>query len=75
MEKRPVKDTDQQDVEKCMNYLNDCMNQHSEMEPSLWASACWSLLVRGYNESGVSYAQFSAEMDCVKDHYKGWFDK
>lgn len=75
MEKRPAKETDQKEIEKCMNYLNDCMNQHSEVEPTLWASAFWSILASGYNESGISYAQFSKELKNVRLHFKHWFDK
>ncbi len=73
-ELRQRKDTDQEVTEKAFNLLKDCMAEHSEIEPTLWAGACWSALVHGYRECGISYEDFCVECDAVKNHYECWFD-
>ncbi len=75
MERRPPKKTDQQQIEKAFNLLKNCMASHPEIEPTLWAGAVWSVLVDGYNSSGMSYEQFTREWDELKNHYKPWFDR
>jgi hypothetical protein len=72
---RSPKNTDQEDVEKAFNILKDILNSHPRIEPTLWASAFWSCLVDGYNNSGFTYEQFCLEWENVKDNYKGWFDQ
>lgn len=75
MERRPTKETDQEEIEKAFNLLKDCMASHPEIEPTLWAGAFWSILVHGYNASGTTYNQFTREWDELKHHYKQWFDR
>lgn len=75
MKRRPPKKTDQEVIQKCYEYLKNCMAQHPEVEPTLWAGAFWSVLVDGYSNSGMSYEQFTREWDELKHHYKPWFDK
>ena len=75
MEKRDPKKTDQEQIEIAFRLLKECINNHSEIERTLWAGACWSLLIEGYITSGVSYDQFTTECDQVKHHYKSRFDK
>jgi len=75
MERRPPKQTDQEQIEKAFNLLKDCMTEHTEIEPTLWAGAFWSILVDGYNKSGMSYDQFTKEWNELKYHYKPWFDQ
>lgn len=72
---RPPKKTDQRQIEKAFNLLKEVMVEHPEIEPTLWASAFWSVLVEGYSTSGMSYKQFSLEWNEIKHHYKSWFDK
>lgn len=74
MEIRPPKETDQETIEKCFVLLKKCMSDHPEIETTLWAGAFWSVLIDGYNASGISYEQFTSEWDQVKHHYKPWFD-
>lgn len=75
MKKRIPLETDQEQIEKAFQLLKNCMKNHPEIEPTLWACAFWSILVDGYNQSGMSYQQFTDEWDRVKHHYKPWFDK
>jgi hypothetical protein len=74
MERRPIKETDQEVVQRAYNLLKGYMAQHPEIEPTLWAAAFWSVLVDGYSSSGMSYEKFTEEWDRVKHHYKPWFD-
>lgn len=75
IERRKPKKTDQQQVEKGFLLIKQLMEKHPEIEPTLWAGSVWSVLVDGYNQSGMSYEQFTKEWNEVKHHYKGWFDK
>ncbi len=75
MERRKPKPTDQKQIEKAFNLLKDCIAEHPEIEPTLWAGAFWSILVEGYSASGMSYEQFTREWDEIKYHYKSCFDK
>ncbi len=75
MEKRPKKETDQEEVQKAFIILKECMELNPQIEPTLWAGAFWSILVDGYNSSGISYDEFTGEWDKLKQHYKSWFDE
>ena len=75
MKRRRPKETDMEQVQKSFNLLMECMAEHPDIEPTLWASAFWSVLVNGYSASGMSYDQFTHEWDQVKHHYKSWFDE
>lgn len=75
MERRPPKKTDQEQVRKGFDLIMKVMEKHPEIEPTLWAGAIWSVLVHGYNNSGMSYDQFTREWEELKHHYKPWFDK
>ena len=74
MEIRPSKESDQEVIERAFILLKDCMANHPEIEPTLWASAFWSVLVDGYAASGMSYENFTREWDELKHHYKHWFE-
>ncbi len=74
MKKRPQKKDDQDQIEKAFLMLKHFMQQHPEIEPTLWAGAFWSVLVDGYAKSGMSYELFTEEWDTLKHHYKPWFD-
>jgi hypothetical protein len=75
MEYRRPKKTDQADTEKAFQILQEAMQSHSEIEPTMWAGAFWSCLVEGYANSGCSYAEFSCEWEKIKEHYISWFEK
>ncbi len=75
MQRRPSKETDQEQTQKAFLILKECMELNPQIEPTLWAAAFWSILVVGYNQSGMSYDQFTNEWDHLKHHYKTWFDK
>ncbi len=75
MEKRPPKETDQLDVEMAFLLIKQLMEKHNDIEPTLWASAVWSILIDGYNQSGMTYEDFIYEVSDVIHHYKPWFDK
>lgn len=76
VKKRPRKKTDQENAELAYQVLLNTMQFHSEIEQTLWASACWTLLVRGYLNSGVPYEEFCEDFDSAKEHYKKrWFEE
>ncbi len=75
LKKREPKSSDQEMTKTAFNLLQDCMNNHPEIESSLWAGAFWSGLVGGYIRSGATYEQFTEEWERIKHHYKDWFDK
>lgn len=75
MEKREPKKTDQEQTERGFNLIMEIMSAHPEIEPTLWAGAVWSVLVNGYNQSGVTYDEFTRQWDEVKHHYKSRFDR
>lgn len=70
MEKRRKKDTDQEESQKAVLILLDAIQNHPEMEPTLWASACFTLLVDGFLKSGIPYEGFCRELEGVKAFYK-----
>lgn len=74
LETRLPKEKDQEEVVKAFNLIKQLMENHSEIESTLWAGAFWSILVDGYSASGVSYDQFTKEFNQVRHHYRSWFD-
>lgn len=74
MKRRKSKKTDQQQAQIAFEILKETMAEHTEIEPTLWASAFWSCLVDGYINSGITYEEFCNEWDILKKHYKKWFD-
>lgn len=75
MEKSEIKNIDSENIEKGFNLIIKFMQEHAEIESTLWADVIWSVLVEGYNLNGVSYNEFNKELDMVKVFYKPWFDK
>lgn len=59
MERRTLKETDQEQIQKGFEMVMRLMDQHREIEPTLWASVMWSVLVHEYNNSGMPYKQFT----------------
>lgn len=75
MDRREPQDNDQQKIEEGFQMIKKLMQDHPEIEPNLWAGACWSVLVDGYGNSGFSYKLFCLEIDSIKLHYKKWWDE
>lgn len=71
---RKPKKTDQQTVEKGFQIINKIMRDHPEIEPTLWASICWSTIVQGYIKCGFSYEEFCIQFNEVKESYKSWWE-
>lgn len=69
-ERRDPKETDQINTEYAFQILRKAMQDHPEVEQSLWAGACWSCLVNGYINSGIPYKEFQQEMKSVAAFYK-----
>ena len=72
---RPEKDSDQDNIEKAFQLIKVCMQEHQDIEPSLWCGAVWSVLVDGYRNCGFSYKEFCDEWDRIKEHYKKEWDE
>ncbi len=75
MQKRPPKETDQEEIEKAFQLLKGTMAAHPEIEPTLWAGAVWSCLVHGYKSSGFTYKDFEEGIHEVLDHFKKFWDE
>lgn len=73
--RRAPKKTDQQIAEKAFQIIKKTMQEHSEIEPTIWAAGCWSVIVDGYIKCGFSYEEFGNELNSVKDYYKSWWDE
>lgn len=75
VKKRRSKKTDKINAEKAYQILLETMIAHPEIEPTLWASACWSSLVTGYLNSNIPYREFCEDFDSAKEHYKNRWDE
>jgi hypothetical protein len=69
----PLK-TDQDDTEKAYLLILKLMNDHKEIESTLWCGAVWSVLINGYISCDFSYEQFLKEVQKLVKHYKHWWD-
>jgi len=73
LEKRVPKEKDQEQIEIAYELIRNLMQQHPEIEPSLWAAAVWSVLVNGYKACGFNYKMFREETSKAVKHYEQWF--
>lgn len=69
MKRKPKKD-DQNNVEKAYLILLEAIGSHPEIEPALWASGCWSVLINGYLASGLELKEFEADWKGAFEFYK-----
>lgn len=69
-DRRPPQKSDQDNAEKAFQILRDCMKSHPQIEPSLWASAHFSCIATGCMNSGITYEEFSSELENVKEFYR-----
>ena len=72
---RKPKKSDQTETEKAFQILRKCMQDHPEIEPTLWMGAHLSCIVSGCENSGISYQEFSSELESVKMFYKERFEE
>lgn len=72
---RPPTKLDQDETEKAYQMVMQLMNDHPEIESTLWCGAIWSVLVNGYEQCDYSYEEFCNEVKRISVHYKSWFDK
>ncbi len=73
--KRRRKKSDQNETEQAYQVLQQAMLSHPEIEQTLWAGACWTALVTGYLNSGISWEGFCNDFENAKNHYAKWLDK
>ena len=71
---RPPHENDQEKIQRAYDLIMDLMNNHPEIEPTLWCGAVWSALVVGYKVCRFSYAEFRDEIFKISRHYKSWWD-
>jgi hypothetical protein len=72
-EKREPKADDQKQVQYVFEHFTRLVKDNPEIEPIILISACWSILIDSYKNSGWTYAQFCEEIDAVKKHYIKWW--
>ncbi len=73
-ERRESKETDQQQTQKAYDLILDLIQKHSEIEPTLWIGAMFSVLANGYKNSNFSYDEFCQEINNVSKHYKSCWE-
>lgn len=64
---------DQDNAEKAYRLIRDLMKINNNIEPVIWCSAVWGVLVNGYKQCNFSYEDFLQEVDEVSKHYKSWW--
>jgi hypothetical protein len=69
-ENRPGKPTDQEETERAYQILLKTMQDNPDIEQTLWSGACWSALVNGHINSGITYEEFCKEMESVRQFFK-----
>ena len=75
IKRRSSQESDQDETEKAYQIFLKTMNNHPEIEPSLWSGACFSCIVNGYLASDIPYEYFCNELDEVKNFYKKHWEK
>lgn len=48
MDRRRPKKTDQEQIQKGIKLIKECMAKHPEIEPTLWGGAIWNVLIECY---------------------------
>ena len=67
---RPKHESDQDLAEVAFQLMKTLCLEHPEIEMTLWAAGCWSLLVDRYLASALTYKQFCREVENAKKWYK-----
>lgn len=75
MKSRKPKSSDQHNAEIAFQHFRKMVEDNPHIEASIWASACWSLLVDCYVRSKVPYGSFCTELENVKDFYKDHWNR
>lgn len=71
---RPPKQDDCTKISKAVSILYEAMDFNKNIEETLWISAFYYVLLKGYQQSGFSYEELRNETAQVFDHYKFLFD-
>lgn len=74
MKIRKEKPDDQENIDKAVELLTKLVKS-TDIEPSLWVSACLSCIAASYQGNGFSFSDFKKEMTMATNHYKLWWDK
>lgn len=74
MTHRPPKETDQDETEKAFQLLDKMVEDHPEIEPTIWVGACLSAVAASFRVNGLSYDEFVSEMQRAIVIYKSWWD-
>lgn len=62
-------------IQKAFDLVVQLINEHPEIEYTLWAGAIWTILVSGYINCGFSREEFIEEIARVSGHYKEWWNE
>ena len=73
--RRPPKESDQVNIEYAYQIVIKTIEDHPEVETTLWAGALLSALANAYIDAGLSYEQFESEFDSAKKFYRKWWDE
>lgn len=74
-ERRIPKEGDFEITRQAYGLIIELMDQHSDIEMSLWVGAFWSLIASCYKNSGVTDEQFMEEAKDVCEKYKNWIER
>jgi hypothetical protein len=72
---REPKDSDHENVEKCLDMLMELRELNDHIESNIWLAAYLSLVVTTHVVSGDSYRDFCKEMERGMKFYKSSFNK
>jgi hypothetical protein len=72
---RKSKKDDQENIEKAYNILVATVENHPEIETTLWAGALMSAFVHMHLNTKMPYKIFCDSLDNIKNVYKNWFDE
>lgn len=74
MSKRRIKTTDQANIQRGYELVNSLIEEHPEIESSLWVGIFLSSIATSFIESELEYEDFREELESAIDHYEDWWE-
>jgi hypothetical protein len=71
---RPRLENDQENIQKAYELISNLIEEHTEIESTLWVGDIYSMLVSGYLKNGFSYEDFCEELNKISEFYKSRWD-
>lgn len=74
-EPRQEKKTDQELTQKGYDLLLELIENHPEIEATLWIGVCWGATAHACIENGITHEEFCEECNKNMKFYKQWWDE